>query len=107
LKFAIFCHQHLAHWLVIDGEQPAIPENPMPIRTDTLLPLPNKNAAALPRPGAMLPYTKQSRKATEQVMVKSSTVHPISMVNCLTIYSLYWITSNLKNDFVIGTTDLL
>uniref|UniRef100_A0A914XJH5 Transcription initiation factor TFIID subunit 6 n=1 Tax=Plectus sambesii TaxID=2011161 RepID=A0A914XJH5_9BILA len=60
-----------AHWLAIEGEQPAVPENPVALSLEEA-PLTGKDTAAGPS------HVKAIRK-TEQVQVKASTIHSLSV----------------------------
>ena len=75
-----------AHWLAIDGEQPAIPENPPPVTKDAqkqegVDPVIKANInkpkpKSLSEPGK----TKAKLKVQEKVQLKEVTTHELSVV---------------------------
>lgn len=72
----------LGHWLVIDGVQPTIPENPVPeIPEETPMEQSDLKLDKKADNGPLLlgNLVKQVRK-TEQVQMKASTTHTISVV---------------------------
>lgn len=72
----------LAHWLVIDGVQPAVPENPTPDVPEEAKIIPSEELPASSSDGGPLllsQMTKAMRK-TEQVQIKTTTTHALSLV---------------------------
>uniref|UniRef100_A0A183C963 Transcription initiation factor TFIID subunit 6 n=1 Tax=Globodera pallida TaxID=36090 RepID=A0A183C963_GLOPA len=73
-----------AHWLAINGVQPAVPENPLPLMPKDALPMANEEDRASTSAGVtsrtllLNQYMKSMRK-TEQVQVKSTTTHSLSL----------------------------
>ncbi|KAL3104140.1 hypothetical protein niasHS_002167 [Heterodera schachtii] len=73
-----------AHWLAINGVQPAVPENPLPPTPKDALPLANEEDSASTSAGPtsrtllLNQYAKSMRK-TEQVQIKSTTTHSLSL----------------------------
>lgn len=76
-----------AHWLVINGTQPAIPENPLPATTPSeklLLAGIDQNRASTSSSlgggsGLLLNQLAKSVRKTEQVQIKSTTTHALSL----------------------------
>lgn len=68
-----------AHWLVINGVQPAIPENPLPSSSKENL-VDYESTNLLPGSNSfMLNQLAKSVRKTEQVQIKSTTTHAISL----------------------------
>ncbi|KHN74863.1 Transcription initiation factor TFIID subunit 6 [Toxocara canis] len=69
-----------AHWLVIDGEQPAVPENPTPILEEdaSASAIVERIEATEQGPTILSQAAKMVRK-TEQVQIKTMTTHALSV----------------------------
>ncbi|KAH7720126.1 Transcription initiation factor TFIID subunit 6 [Aphelenchoides avenae] len=70
-----------SHWLVIDGVQPAVPENPTPDVPEEVKIIPTEETPATSGDGGPLllsQMTKAMRK-TEQVQIKTTTTHALSL----------------------------
>lgn len=75
--------KYLAHWLVISGVQPAIPENPPPKITGEVFsdePTEDKTIKTLTRSTLFLNQFAKSMPKTEHVQIKSMTTHSLSLV---------------------------
>lgn len=70
-----------AHWLVIEGEQPAVPENPTPVVEEEAS---VSNAGDVPAVGetvgpGILSHAGKTLRKTEQVQIKTITTHILSV----------------------------
>uniref|UniRef100_A0A9J2PGU1 Transcription initiation factor TFIID subunit 6 n=1 Tax=Ascaris lumbricoides TaxID=6252 RepID=A0A9J2PGU1_ASCLU len=69
-----------AHWLVIDGEQPAVPENPTPIlEEDPTVTSIAEGAEAIDFGPTILSQAGRTVRKTEQVQIKTMTTHALSV----------------------------
>lgn len=74
----------LAFWLVIDGKQPAIPENPVvesQAQEDEDMPMEESIAENAKPKGLLLNQLARSVQKTEQVQIKTITTHALSLVS--------------------------
>lgn len=67
-----------AHWLVIEGEQPAIPENPVPEKR-RLLPVQNLPSTSSPEGPPLIKQLGKGVRKTTQVQIKTSSTHPVCL----------------------------
>ncbi|CAD5229115.1 unnamed protein product [Bursaphelenchus okinawaensis] len=67
-----------AHWLVIDGEQPAIPENPQPEKPK-LMPVQNLPSTSMDESPLLLKQLGKNVRKITQVQIKTISTHPISL----------------------------
>lgn len=70
-----------AHWLVIDGEQPAVPENPTPVIEEEASVSSAGEAPSDADTGApgILSHSGKALRKTEQVQIKTVTTHALSV----------------------------
>ncbi|VBB26790.1 unnamed protein product [Acanthocheilonema viteae] len=68
-----------AHWLVIDGVQPAVPENPAPVmETEAPITVATERAA-IDTGLSILSKAHRSLRQTEQVQIKTTSTHALSV----------------------------
>uniref|UniRef100_A0A0N5A8P7 Signal peptidase complex subunit 2 n=1 Tax=Syphacia muris TaxID=451379 RepID=A0A0N5A8P7_9BILA len=69
-----------AHWLVIDGVQPAVPENPTPIvEEETTVSNVGDNGAVNTAGPSIFGQNSKGLRKTEQVQIKTITTHALSV----------------------------
>ncbi|MFH4978258.1 hypothetical protein AB6A40_004967 [Gnathostoma spinigerum] len=69
-----------AHWLVIDGEQPAVPENPVPpVEEETSLATADGLNDTTSGGPTVLSQAARTLRKTEQVQIKTMTTHALSV----------------------------
>uniref|UniRef100_A0A915C3V6 Transcription initiation factor TFIID subunit 6 n=3 Tax=Parascaris univalens TaxID=6257 RepID=A0A915C3V6_PARUN len=69
-----------AHWLVIDGEQPAVPENPTPLlEEDPAVSSTAEGAEAIDFGPTILSQAGRAVRKTEQVQIKTMATHALSV----------------------------
>jgi len=76
---------HAAHWLSIDGDQPAVPENAAPRDSQPRLDIHDTAAkTAVSRPQKVGELTHRAKaKIPEKVRLKELTTHELSIVSLL------------------------
>ena len=84
--FLIFFPSQPGHWLAIEGEQPAIPENPPPVSKDQqkLEALDPTIKAVVNKPKQKIssePGKAKHKKVPEKVKIKELTTHELAIVS--------------------------
>lgn len=70
----------LAHWLVIDGVQPAVPENPAPVVQAEAPVVAAAEKTTVDRGLSILSKARRGLRKSEQVQIKASSTHALSVV---------------------------
>ncbi|VDK70581.1 unnamed protein product [Onchocerca ochengi] len=79
LETNIKCMFLIAHWLVIDGVQPAVPENPAPIVQTEAQVMVATEKAAVDTGLSILSKAHRGLRQTEQVQIKTTSTHALSV----------------------------